>query len=330
MQRVACIDIGTVTGRLAVADVEGGHVVRLAKQTTICDLGEGLSATGRLSDAAIGRVAACVEGYLTAARAARAPLACCTLTSAARDASNSDTLLDALKKRGLEPQVIHGEIEGRLTFLGVAQDFAGEAILVADNGGGSTELALGKLGERGLDLAFVRSFDVGCRRVTERFLSDGKEGVPTEEGLARAHAFAAEYFAQAVDLLAAAPLTPARLVACGGTVTSLVAMDAQLVPYDSRFVHLHELTREQVDRLERKLVPMTVGERAQLPGLQPKRAHVILGGVVAIAELMEQTGFDVLTVSESDLLFGLSLAAAAAAAGKSVIGGWQPALAALA
>ena len=330
MQRVSCIDIGTVTARLAVADVEGGRVQRLAKQSTICDLGEGISASGRICEAAKGRVLACVDAYLAAARSAGAPVMCCTLTSAARDAANSDELLGALEARGLKAQVIPGEVEGMLTFLGVSQDFPGKAILIADNGGGSTEFALGSMRDGVIDLAFVRSFDVGCRRVTERFLSEREDGVATDEGLAAAHAFASELFAPVTGMLEGADVRPERLVACGGTVTSLVAMDLELVPYDSSIVHLHELTIEQVERLEAKLAPMTVAARAQMPGLQPKRAAVILGGAIAVGEFMKATGFDVLTVSESDLLFGLAITAAAAATGEKSPVGWIPELSSLA
>ena len=330
MQRVSCIDIGTVTARLAVADVADGRVQRLAKQSTICDLGEGLSATGRICDAAKARVLGCVDAYLAAARSAAAPVMCCTLTSAARDAANSDELLGELEARGLKAQVIPGEVEGMLTFLGVSQDFPGDAILIADNGGGSTEFALGSMKDGAINLAFVRSIDVGCRRVTERFLSEREDGIATEDGLAAAHAFAAKLFAPVSGMLEKAGVRPQRLVACGGTVTSLVAMDAELVPYDSKFVHLHELTLAQVEGLEAKLAPMTVAERAQVPGLQPKRAAVILGGAIAVAELMKASGFDVLTVSESDLLFGLAITEAAAVTGEKSPVGWVPELSSLA
>lgn len=329
MQRVACIDIGTVTVRLAVADVEGGRVQRLAKQSVICDLGEGLSSTGVICEGAKGRVLACIDGYRAAAAKAAAPAICCTLTSAARDAANSDELVGELASRGLSPQVIPGEVEGTLTFLGVAQDFPGAPILCADNGGGSTELALGRLAGATVELALVRSVDVGCRRVTERFLSARETGIPTREELAEAHAFAAELFAPVARCVREAGMRPERLVATGGTVTSLVAVDSGLVPYDSGRVHLHALTRVQVGCLERQMAALSVAERAQVPGLQPKRAPVILGGVVAIAELLRQTGFDRLTVSESDLLFGLSITAAAAMAGERSPVGWVPTLAGL-
>lgn len=336
MTRVACIDIGTVTARLAVADVEGGRVVRLIKHSEICNLGEGVDATGRLRDDAIGRVFSCVRGYVALAVEAGAPAACCTLTSAARDAENSRDMTSALESLGLSPLVIPGRIEGSLTFLGVAQDFRGRRILVADNGGGSTELALGSLGEDGaLDLTYVRSVDVGCRRVTEKYLQAAP--LPTAGGLAAAHAFVAEGFAPAVEeggLWAAGSESavagaPEALVVCGGTVTSLVAMDAELEPYDSARVHLASLTREKVEALEARLAGLTVEQRAELPGLQAKRAPVILGGAVAISELMRQTSFSALQASESDLLFGLALTAAASLDGTASPVGWRPEMHAL-
>ena len=324
MQRVSCIDVGTVTARLAIADVEAGRVIRLAKQSTIIDLGEGLSSTGRISDAAKKRLLGCVDAYLIAARSAGAPVVCCTMTSASRDAENSAEVLAELAKRGIEAQVIPGEVEGKLTFLGVAQDFPGTPILIADNGGGSTEFALGKMEDGVTELAFVRSIDVGCRRVTELFLSEQPDGVPTPDELAAAHKFAADSFAQAKELMDAADMRPERLLACGGTVTSAVAMDAELVPYDSRFVHLHELTLEQVEQLEARLARMTVAERAQVKGLQPDRAPVILGGLVAVAEIIRSAGFDRLTVSESDLLFGLAITLGSVVAGEKSPVGWVP------
>ena len=111
--------------------------------------------------------------FVDEARAFGAVCICTTCTSAARDASNAALLLDGLRELGLEPQVIPGEVEARLTFFGVAHDFAGERIIVADSGGGSTELATGVYApERGVfALEGTRSLDIGCRRVTERFFS---------------------------------------------------------------------------------------------------------------------------------------------------------------
>lgn len=332
MTRVACIDIGTVTARLAVADVEGGRVVRLAKRSQICNLGQDVDKTHRLRQDAMERVFGCVAAYVEEARRAGATSACCTLTSAARDAQNARELGAALASLGLEPMVIPGAIEGSLTFLGVAQDFPGHKILVADNGGGSTELAMGCLGADGiLELDFVRSVDVGCRRLTERFLAG--DGPATPQDLLAARELAGQKFAPVIaegGLRAASgkkPMdsgAPERLVVCGGTVTTMVAVKKALDPYDPSQVHLATLSAADVQGIQDQLAALSVEKRAALPGIQPKRAPVILGGVCAVAELMAQTGFDQLTVSESDLLFGLSLAAAAALERRDSPVIWKP------
>lgn len=328
MGRVACIDIGTVTARLAVADVRDGRVAHLHKRSTIVDVGEGLTATGVINDAAIERTTTCIDGYLAEAREMGAPVVCCTMTSASRDAANSADLLGEFARRGLDAQVIPGDTEGRLTLLGVTQDFPGKLVLVADNGGGSTEFGLGRLDDGVLDVRAIRSVDVGCRRVTEHFLQ--VDDPPLATDIAKAHAFAAETFNRAADELGLREAGAEVLVVTGGTATSLVAIDAELEPYDSSYVHLHELTLAQAERIEERLASLTVAERAQLKGLQPKRAHVMLGGTIAVVEIMRTMGYDRITVSESDLLYGLALTVDAACEGRPSPVGWKPTTSALA
>ena len=325
MRRVAVIDIGTVTCRLAIADVHDGCVVRMAKRSEITNLGQGVDQTRRLAREAMERVFACVSAYVQSAREAHAEAICCTLTSAARDAENAAEMGAALASLGLEPMVIPGQVEGALTFLGVAQDFPGEQILVADNGGGSTELACGWLGRDGLSLPWVRSIDVGCRRVTEKHLSAGDP--PSAADVEAARAFARAPFDAAVaDMLSVVPERASRLVVTGGTSTTLVAISERLVPYDPRRVHLASLSRETIDDWVARLASMRESDRAELPGIQPKRAPVILGGAVAVAELMHAAGFEELTVSESDLLFGLSIVAALTLDGNESPVVWRPEL----
>ena len=255
------------------------------------------------------------------------------------------------------PQVIPGEVEGSLTFLGVAQDFRGQRIMVADNGGGSTEIAVGTLaaegagdafagvagvgagaasaggsdaasaGPTGLDLEAVRSLNVGCRRVTDLFLS--REDPPSADSLAKARAFCCDAFEEGLPTAVRGASEPGRLVCVGGTVTTLVAISDQLNPYDPSFVHLHELPLAEVDTLAERLASLPLERRREVVGLQPKRAGVIVAGAVCVGELMRACGVDRLTVSESDLLFGLSLVADATAEGKPSPIGWHPELFAL-
>lgn len=324
MVRVGVIDVGTVTARLAIADVEDGRVVRMAKQSQIVNLGEGVDRSGVLAQTACARLLACIDGYLAQLAQAGVTALCCTLTSAARDARNADELLSQLEHRGLSAQVIPGKVEGSLTFLGVAQDFVGERLLVADNGGGSTEFALGQLGEdRTLRIERVQSIDVGCRRMTEKFLQ--RSDPPTEADLANAHAFARSAFAE-VGTWFEGDNAASRLVVTGGTATTIVALKKGLVPYDPAQVHLAVLSEADVEEQERRLARLTEGQRGELPGIQVKRAPVILGGVIAVDEVMRATRFGHLSVSESDLLFGLSLTVAATVLGESSPVGWKPRL----
>lgn len=328
MGKVTVIDIGTVTARLAVVGQEPGQPMeQLKKISTICNMGEGAAESGRLAPAAIERVVSCVSGYVATAREMGAEACACTLTSAARDAENSEDLLGPLKALGLAPTVIPGTTEGSLALLGVAQDFPDREVIVADSGGGSTELTKGALRHGRLEVDYVRSLNVGCRRLTELFLS--KDNPPKPEAIAEARAFCDGPFREAAAEAAEKGPQAEVLVLVGGTATSLVAMDAELDPYDSAYVHLHELARSTVECLVEKLAGMPQEERAHLKGLQAKRAPVILGGTVAIAEVMECCGFDVATVSEHDLLTGLSLATSAAWLGERDPLPWKPEVKAL-
>ena len=101
---------------------------------------------------------------------------------------------------------------------------------------------------------------------------------------------------------------------------------ARLEPYNPAFVHLHELTAGEIRALEQELSALPVEKRKVLPGLQEKRAPVILGGTVAVAEILASTGFDAAQASESDLLFGLSIACDAAVSGAMSPVVWKPAV----
>ena len=189
--RYAAIDIGTVTCRMLVADIDGaGLLHELRREYAITNLGEGVDATGTLLPEAMQRVADVVARY-------RAILDACepgdgggitvtaVATSASRDARNADEFVALLAEEGITLSVVPGEREAALSFAGASCDFAGERILVVDVGGGSTELVAGQAGEAPVQ---AHSFDIGCRRVTEKFL---EADPPSDEELGRARAWIA-------------------------------------------------------------------------------------------------------------------------------------------
>ena len=347
---LAAIDIGTVTARLALAQVEDGCVIRMAKYTEIVNLGEGVDLTKRLLPEAIHRCVGCVSSYVDHARKEGAEAVVCTLTSAARDAENAPDLGMGLASLGLEPMIIPGEIEGALTFLGVSQDFDNHRILVADSGGGSTELVVGtlvshpaaqgagqqlggqqlggqQLGGQQLDINFVESVDLGCRRLTERFNLSSDH--PSAEDIDGAHKMAAQMMSEAIARAQQQCAAPELLVGVGGTATSLIAIRDHLDPYDPAKVHLNHISLDEVLQIEGLLASKTLKEREDITGLQAKRASVMLAGTILLAELMKNSGFKHLVVSESDLLFGLVVTAAAVHQGKQSPVIWQPILRAL-
>ena len=339
---LAAIDIGTVTARLALAQVEDGRVIRMAKYTEIVNLGEGVDKTKRLLPEAIHRCVGCVSSYVDHARKEGAEAVVCTLTSAARDAENAPDLGMGLASLGLEPMIIPGEIEGALTFLGVSHDFENHRILVADSGGGSTELVVGTLigqpaaqgagqqlggqqleGQQ-LDINFIESVDLGCRRLTERFNLSSDH--PSAEDIDGAHKMAAQMMSEAIGRAQQQCAAPELLVGVGGTATSLIAIRDHLDPYDPAKVHLNHISIDEVLQIEGLLASKTLKEREDITGLQAKRAPVMLAGTILLAELMKNSGFKHLVVSESDLLFGLVITAAAVHQGKQSPVIWQPIL----
>ena len=306
MSRIAVYDIGTVSCRLAVMDVsEEGKCTCLLRQVEICNLGEDVDATHSLKPAAIKRVVDCMRSYKEKAEPICVDGSICICTSAARDAGNSDEFVGSLKDIGLYPQVISGDTEAKLTFLGVAQDFVGQTIGVVDSGGGSTELCIGRMLNSGeLVIEWVHSFDIGARRITERFFL---QDPPSRDEVNEAHKYASDVYSQLLDQVKNEGLVPDVIVGVGGTATTLVSVIKKMEVYDSSEVHLSQVTVDEISQAENLFNSMILSERENIIGLQAKRAPVINGGVVAISELLQVCGKNTLTVSESDLLFGLAV-----------------------
>lgn len=311
--RVAAIDIGTVTSRLFIADVDAAGVRTVARQSVITNVGEGVDATGELAPEAIERTVAQVAQYraLIDEYAAEVPVdrMIALATSASRDAKNSHVFVQRLREVGVELSVIPGEREAELSFLGASNDFREEDLLFADIGGGSTELVFGRAhAEAGalvpdLSMRAAHSFDIGCRRMTERFL---KSNPPTAQELEEARAWArdvlAPFFTQGH--------TAQRLVAVAGTPTSVVAVRDALVPYDSSRVHGARVTHAELKEVAQRLTAMPLEERMRVSGIQPKRAGVFPAGALILDVVMELAGLDEFTACEADILMGIVLDAA--------------------
>lgn len=295
--RWAAIDVGTNTVLLLVAERRGAGLVPLLERAEITRLGRGVDATGRLDRAAIAETVAVLAAFAADARRLGAELLACVATSAARDASNGAEFFDAARAAaGVVPEVITGDEEARLVYGSAWRDFGPGPLAVLDVGGGSTEFTAGD----GPAPRVRTSLQVGAVRLTERHvrtdpISPGELAsirLAAREGLAPLAALARE---------ARAP----RLVGVAGTVTTLEAVKQRLPAYDAERVHGATLSLAETDGLVARLAGLTVAARAALPGMEPKRADVILAGAVVVAEAMRAAGFERLVVSDRGVRWGL-------------------------
>ena len=308
--KVAAIDIGTNSVLLVIAAVEATGPRPLLERATITRMGEGVDKTRRLAPAAIERNLACLRAYAEDLRAHGSPRLDVVGTSALRDAEGARDFLDEAERiLGVRPRVIAGDEEARLTFNGSLSglSLAGK-LLVFDIGGGSTELILGEAGSSAPPESRV-SLDIGSVRLFERHVHHDP---PLPEELASVEADIARQLASAEPLARIRGDESLTLVGVAGTVTTLKALELGLDDYDSARVHGAVLTLSAVESLCTKLSSMPLAERQRLPGLQPKRADVIVAGALIVRDLLRSAGASQTTVSDRGVRFGLLAALASA------------------
>lgn len=314
--RYAAIDIGTVTCRMLVVDVGESGLHELTREYAITNLGEGVDATGELKPEAIDRVVRAIDGFLAVRDSLATPdhpvvRTVAVATSAARDARNAADFAARLRERGIELSVIPGSREAALSFSGASIDFSGERLMVVDVGGGSTEVVMGT---GGAELLCAHSFNVGCRRVTEKFLASDP---PAPEELARARAWIREQMASWFADQAKEAADLERVVAVAGTATTVVSIRERMETYDSSRVHKARVSRQELLEVYERLAALPLSKRMQVVGLDPKRAPVMVAGLLILLEVLDFAGIDAFTVSETDILHGITLAVSHEACEKS-------------
>lgn len=316
--RYAAIDIGTVTCRMLVVDVGESGLHELAREYAITNLGEGVDATGELKPEAMERVVRAIDGFLAVRDSLSTPdhpvvRTVAVATSAARDARNAADFAARLRERGIELSVIPGAREAALSFSGASIDFSGERLMVVDVGGGSTEVVMGV---GGAEPVCAHSFNVGCRRVTEKFLASDP---PAPEELARARAWIREQMASWFADQAKEAADLERVVAVAGTATTVVSIRDRMETYDSSRVHKARVSRQELLEVYERLAALPLSARKNVVGLDPKRAPVMVAGLLILLEVLDFAGIDAFTVSETDILHGITLAVSHEACEKSCL-----------
>jgi len=300
--RVAAIDIGTNTVLLLVAERDAaGQLVAVEERATITRLGEGVDKTRALQPAAIERTNTAIDRYAEIVERLGVERVDVVGTSAMRDAGGGEAVRAHVRsKLGVEARTISGDEEARLAFAGalsgIASVPASSRVRVFDIGGGSTEVVHGVRGEA--ELVFAHSYDVGSVRLTERHV---KNDPPLESELEAVRA----------DARAAFSSTPAfdsdvPPVGIAGTMTTLAAVSLRMAAYDGARVHGYTMPVSEIERVVAELAHLPLAERSAVPGLEPKRADVVVaGGLVALAYL-EQAGASEVMISDRGVRWGLA------------------------
>ena len=301
--RVAAIDCGTNSIRLLIADIENGTLTDVVRTMVIVRLGEGVDKTGEFSQAALARTFAAIETFALLISQHQPERVRFVATSASRDVLNRGEFMDGVLSRlGIEPDIISGDEEAELSFLGATADLVNEQeppaapYLVVDIGGGSTEFVLGTTGP----IAAI-STNVGCVRMTERHLISDP-ATPQEIAAAIADIDAA------IDLAyQSVPISQAHsLIGLAGSVTTVAAIALGLSEYDSIAIHGIRISAPDIHRITGELLAMTRAQRAKLGPMHEGRIDVIGSGALVLDRIMIRTGLGEVVVSERDILDGIA------------------------
>lgn len=286
MTRVGVVDIGTNSMRLLITDGSGPG----RRWVEVTGLGHGVDATGRLSEEAMEHTVQVLESFSGLMAEAGVERRVAMATSAARDAANRDEFFDwAEIALGVRPQLLPAEREGALAFAGARSGLSidGE-IMVCDIGGGSTEIVTEDS---------VVSLDVGSVRLTDRILTDRPPpAIQVDDAL--------EHLGVLFEAITLEQ--PGTLIGVAGTWTSIAALSRGRRGEDPSRIHGMTLGMESLDEVFDHLLGLTVEETAGLPGLDPRRAPVILAGAMIAVVVAGEVDVDRVVISERDSLDGMA------------------------
>jgi exopolyphosphatase/guanosine-5'-triphosphate,3'-diphosphate pyrophosphatase len=293
---VALIDLGSNAARFVVARLRPGAGFRILTQRRVqTRLGAGRD--GLLSQRAVVRTSHATRRFLQGVRRKADPRILAVATAAVRDAPNRDRLLSSLRKlEGVELRVLSGAEEARLGAEAAVRQLPLKSGIVVDLGGGSlqvTEVRRGLLGAG-------KSVPLGATRLTERFL---EHDPPTEAEVARLRRAVRTTLHQALPV----SLRADTMLVLGGTARALArGRRSQRKPNGKSNGKTHRkkksatVGRRELERIRAKLELLPNRERKKLPGLEPRRADIVVAGAVVLEELMDFVGclrFTVCTAS---------------------------------
>ncbi|PLX69959.1 MAG: exopolyphosphatase [Denitrovibrio sp.] len=302
--KVASIDIGSNAVRLLIADVEGRKITKVHyKKRHITKLAEVLSSRKMLSNAAVERTLTALMDFVHSINnIGGVKRVHAVATSAVREATNSDLLLEAAKKFGLEIEVIDGDTEAGLIYDGITAgiDVEDKKTLMFDIGGGSTEFIYSnpETGNAGL------SVPLGVVRMAELYNFKDKINMEDMDRMTM------PIFTVLNTVIEALDCKPEIMIGSAGTPTTLAAMDMKMTEYDQEKVNGYVLKRANIEKHFKTLCEMPAELRVHIPGMEEGREEVIIPGILILTELMSMLGIEEIIVSDYGVREGLAVAIA--------------------
>jgi len=292
---IASLDLGSNTFLLTIAELSNHSFKILHDECVVTRLAQGVDATGSLHADALARAEQCFQGFAQTLKKYDAKRISAMATSAARDAKNGEEFIALGKKYNIPIEIISGEREARLTFLGGTYQLpAMHQPVVVDVGGGSTEYIV----QANQKQLFAQSLDIGSVRLTEKFI--------TENPIARQEQDAVrEYIVQQLERLPSEMSSyVSTMVAVAGTPTTLACLMEER-EFDITTMHGKHILLSDLRRWLDKLAGMSVEQRLELTGMQPGRADVIVCGLCILEQSLDFFKMDQLTVSCTGVRYGL-------------------------
>jgi exopolyphosphatase/guanosine-5'-triphosphate,3'-diphosphate pyrophosphatase len=299
MKKVAAIDIGTNSMRLMLCEIVGNSVAKKEKELIVTRIGKDVSKTGMISEKSIIRNIDALKYFKNKADRYGAEEVLTIATSAVRDALNGKAFAaDAKIQAGVNISIISGEEEAELGLKGVMSEIENpeESVLVIDIGGGSTELVLGSKDK----IDYSISIPAGAVRMTEQFVSGNPISAADAANMKNK---LNELFREPLEYLSKKRVD--KVIAIGGTATTIAAIFHSLSIYDPEIVHNTVINSAAIADTFIRLKDMTIQKRWEVKGLQKERADVIPAGIYILQHIIEGLKKDSLIISENDNLEGI-------------------------
>ncbi len=294
--KIAAIDIGTNSTRLLIVDYIDCEYNILERDIITTRLGEGVDKNGYLNKNAVKRTINALEIYNNKVKKYGVDETKVVGTSALRDVKNDQEFVELVKEKTFfDLEVISGNEEASYIYSGVKSDINEENFLIIDIGGGSTEFIWKKNNK-----LIEKSLNVGAVRLTERNIRDKNKVLNNKNYKALKNEIE-----EIIDGSEINSVKAAKMIGVGGTITTLAAMDIELVEYDSKKIHHYLLSKKNIDKIFVKLSQSNLDERKKMKGLNEGRADIITAGTVILKLIMEKFDFSEILISERDILFGL-------------------------